>query len=94
VRELIDIARTVTRRDIPVRFGARQPGDPPALVSDPALAHARLGWSRATRTSQTKWRMLGLGGRAGAALSSEARRSPANEAQTGDRGAFGLQRRA
>jgi UDP-glucose 4-epimerase len=45
VRELIDIARKVTGRDIPIRFGARRPGDPPELVSDPALAHTRLGWS-------------------------------------------------
>jgi UDP-arabinose 4-epimerase len=45
VRELIDIARKVTGRDIPVRVGPRRPGDPPALVSDPALAQARLGWS-------------------------------------------------
>src|SRR5712671_5712779 len=45
VRQLIDIARKVTGRDIPIRFGARRPGDPPELVSDPALARARLGWS-------------------------------------------------
>jgi UDP-arabinose 4-epimerase len=45
VRELIDITRTITGRDVPVRIGARRPGDPPALVSDPSLAHARLGWA-------------------------------------------------
>jgi len=45
VRALVDIARKVTGRDIPVRVGPRRPGDPPALVSDPALARARLGWS-------------------------------------------------
>jgi UDP-arabinose 4-epimerase len=45
VRELVDIARKVTGRDIPVRVGPRRPGDPPALVSDPALAQARLRWS-------------------------------------------------
>jgi UDP-glucose-4-epimerase GalE len=45
VRELVDIAREVTGRDIPVRVGPRRPGDPPALVSDPALARARLRWS-------------------------------------------------
>jgi UDP-arabinose 4-epimerase len=45
VRELVDIARKVTGRDVPVRIGPRRPGDPPALVSDPALARTRLGWS-------------------------------------------------
>jgi UDP-glucose 4-epimerase len=45
VRELIEIARRVSGRDIAIRVGARRPGDPPALVSDPALAQARLGWS-------------------------------------------------
>jgi UDP-glucose-4-epimerase GalE len=45
VRELIDITRTITGRDVPVRVGARRPGDPPALVSDPSLARARLGWA-------------------------------------------------
>ncbi|HEY2136626.1 MAG TPA: NAD-dependent epimerase/dehydratase family protein, partial [Xanthobacteraceae bacterium] len=45
VRELIAIARKVTGREIPIRFGPRRPGDPPALVSDPARAQARLGWS-------------------------------------------------
>ena len=45
VRELIDITRRITGRDVPVRVGARRPGDPPALVSDPTLARARLGWT-------------------------------------------------
>jgi UDP-glucose-4-epimerase GalE len=45
VRELIDITRTITGRDVPVRVGARRPGDPPTLVSDPSLARARLGWA-------------------------------------------------
>jgi UDP-glucose-4-epimerase GalE len=45
VRELIALARKVTGRDPAIRIGARRPGDPPALVSDPALVRARLGWS-------------------------------------------------
>jgi UDP-arabinose 4-epimerase len=45
VRELIAIARKVTGSDIAVRVGPRRPGDPPELVSDPALARARLGWT-------------------------------------------------
>ncbi len=45
VRELIDVARKVTGRDIAVRSGARRAGDSPALVSDPTLIRTRLGWS-------------------------------------------------
>jgi len=45
VRELIEIARKVTDRSIPIRVGARRPGDPPSLVSNPALARKRLAWS-------------------------------------------------
>jgi hypothetical protein len=79
VRELVDIARKVTGRDIPIRFGARRPG-----VRRSSSATLRLrahGWDgrRAMRTSQTRWRMPGLGVRASAALSSVRRRSPPNE---------------
>ncbi len=44
VRELVDTARKVTGRDIPVQIGPRRAGDPPALVADPAMARERLGW--------------------------------------------------
>jgi UDP-arabinose 4-epimerase len=45
VLELIDIARQVTGREIPIRRDPRRPGDPPALVSDPRRARERLAWS-------------------------------------------------
>ncbi len=45
VLDLVEIARKVTGRDIPTRFGPRRRGDPPELVSNPALVHERLGWS-------------------------------------------------
>jgi UDP-arabinose 4-epimerase len=45
VREVIDAARGVTGRRIPVRYGARRPGDPPRLVADPRRARRALGWS-------------------------------------------------
>jgi UDP-glucose 4-epimerase len=45
VLELIDIARQVTGREIPIRPGPRRPGDPPALVSEPRRARERLAWS-------------------------------------------------
>jgi hypothetical protein len=50
VREVIDVARRVTGRDIPVVVGPRRAGDPPSLVASAARAQARLGW-RATRSS-------------------------------------------
>jgi UDP-arabinose 4-epimerase len=31
-------------RDVPQREAPRRPGDPPALIADPSLARAVLGW--------------------------------------------------
>ncbi len=45
VREVIDAATRVTGKAIPVREGARRPGDPPALVAGSALIRKELGWS-------------------------------------------------
>src|SRR5436190_1519698 len=45
VLDLVEVACKVTDRDIPTRFGVRRPGDPPELISDPAIAYERLGWS-------------------------------------------------
>jgi UDP-glucose 4-epimerase len=44
VKEVIDTARRVTGRAIPVRYEARRAGDPPRLVADAGLARAQLGW--------------------------------------------------
>jgi UDP-glucose 4-epimerase len=44
VREVIEVARRVTGRAIPVRIGPRRPGDPPRLVASSARAIAELGW--------------------------------------------------
>jgi UDP-arabinose 4-epimerase len=44
VLQVIEAARRVTGREIPVVLGPRRPGDPPALVADAARAHERLGW--------------------------------------------------
>ena len=44
VREVIDAARTVTGRDIPVQYGARRSGDPARLVADARRARTELGW--------------------------------------------------
>lgn len=44
VREVIDAARRVSGRDIPVVEAPRRPGDPPELVADPAKIKRELGW--------------------------------------------------
>jgi UDP-glucose 4-epimerase len=47
VREVIEAARRVTGREIPVREEARRPGDPPELVAANARARDVLGWTPA-----------------------------------------------
>jgi UDP-glucose 4-epimerase len=44
VREVIETARTVTRRDIPVRIGPRRPGDPAVLIASSEKIKRELGW--------------------------------------------------
>jgi UDP-glucose 4-epimerase len=45
VREVIEAARRVTGREIPVRDEGRRPGDPPELVAANARARDVLGWT-------------------------------------------------
>ena len=45
VREVIDVCRKVTGRDVPFVEGPRRPGDPPTLVADASLIARRLGWT-------------------------------------------------
>jgi UDP-glucose 4-epimerase len=44
VQEVIDTARRVTDREIPVRFQDRRPGDPAVLVANSQKARRELGW--------------------------------------------------
>jgi UDP-glucose 4-epimerase len=44
VLEVIETARKVTGREIPVQIESPRPGDPSRLVADPAKAKALLGW--------------------------------------------------
>ena len=44
VREVVEICRRVTGREIPVREAPRRPGDPAVLVADPSKAMRELGW--------------------------------------------------
>jgi UDP-glucose 4-epimerase len=50
VREIIDAARRVSGREIPVVLGPRREGDPPVLVASADRAKKVLGWE-ATRSS-------------------------------------------
>ncbi|TYP70314.1 UDP-glucose 4-epimerase GalE [Paenibacillus methanolicus] len=45
VKQVIDIARAVTGRDIPAVIEARRAGDPATLVASSARARAELGWN-------------------------------------------------
>ncbi|MGC1831042.1 MAG: UDP-glucose 4-epimerase GalE [Candidatus Acidiferrales bacterium] len=44
VREVIESARRVTRRDIPAREAERRPGDPAVLVASSQKIRSELGW--------------------------------------------------
>lgn len=44
IREVLAAVKAVTGRDVPVLWGARRPGDPPALVADPTAARETLGF--------------------------------------------------
>jgi UDP-arabinose 4-epimerase len=44
VRQVIDSAARVTGREIPVRWGARRPGDPAVLIANASAARQALGW--------------------------------------------------
>jgi UDP-glucose-4-epimerase GalE len=44
VKQVIDVCREVSGRDIATRFAARREGDPPELVADPATATRVLNW--------------------------------------------------
>jgi len=44
VKQVIEVARSVCGRDIPVRFGARRPGDPAVLVASSERIIREIGW--------------------------------------------------
>ena len=60
VLEVIETARRVTGRPIPVRQAPRRPGDPPRLIASPERARAELGWQPVRSDLQviveTAWR--------------------------------------
>jgi UDP-glucose 4-epimerase len=44
VKQVIDVAKDVCGRDIPVQIGPRRPGDPAVLVASSARIMKELGW--------------------------------------------------
>lgn len=56
VRQIVAAVERVTGRDLPVEYGPRREGDPPALVADSSKAHRLLGW---TPTRSTMDEMVG-----------------------------------
>jgi UDP-glucose 4-epimerase len=44
VLEVIDAVKRVSGRDFPVRFSARRPGDPAAIVAEAGRIRSQLGW--------------------------------------------------
>jgi UDP-glucose 4-epimerase len=62
VREVIDVARRVTGREIPVRVAARRPGDPPRLVASADRIERELGWTprhpRLEDIVESAWRFM------------------------------------
>jgi UDP-glucose-4-epimerase GalE len=61
IRQIIHSVEEVTGRPLPTRVTKRRPGDPPALVANPARAQQLLGW-KATRSLNdivaTAWRWM------------------------------------
>jgi len=59
VREVIEAAKRATGRNIPVRYGDRRAGDPPALVAEASRARVTLGfvprWLNIEATIASAW---------------------------------------
>jgi UDP-glucose 4-epimerase len=45
VKQVVEVARQVTGRDIPIKIGPRRPGDPAVLVASSERIKRELGWS-------------------------------------------------
>ncbi|MFP4647557.1 MAG: GDP-mannose 4,6-dehydratase, partial [Candidatus Acetothermia bacterium] len=45
VKEVLQVCREVTGKQIPAEDAERRPGDPPQLVADPSRAKEELGWT-------------------------------------------------
>ena len=45
VKQIVDAVERVTGRQLPVQYGDRRPGDPPALIADTTRAEELVGWN-------------------------------------------------
>lgn len=45
VKQIVDAVERVTGQKLPVTYGDRRPGDPPALIADTTKAQELLGWN-------------------------------------------------
>ena len=45
VRDVVDVARKISRKEIKLTEADRRPGDPPKLISDCRKANRNLGWN-------------------------------------------------
>lgn len=45
VKQIVDAVERVTGRTLPVQYGERRPGDPPALIADTTRAQEKIGWN-------------------------------------------------
>ena len=61
VRQVIDMVRSVTGREVPARDAPRRPGDPSILVADANKAREVLGWAPSGPISQRSSPMPGAG---------------------------------
>ena len=66
VRDVIDTARRVTGKDIPVRTGPRRPGDPAVLIASSDKIKKELGWQPQYQDLEmiieSAWRWMQTGG--------------------------------
>ena len=67
VREVVQAVERAAGVPVPVRVGARRPGDPPRLVASAALSRERLGWQprldvQAIVDTTLRWRREHPGG--------------------------------
>jgi UDP-glucose 4-epimerase len=53
IREVLGAVERVAGKAVPHSVGARRPGDPAVLVSDPAKARSELGWVAASSDLDT-----------------------------------------
>jgi UDP-glucose 4-epimerase len=44
IKELAEVVETISKKHLPIEYGARREGDPPELIADNSQAISKLGW--------------------------------------------------